>query len=150
MQYQGDAGYHRGPIHVGETRITWRSYAWTDEQIKNYLAMKNMEDLELLASIDSSLRSAMEALGTDLMAYLEEAEKGKKPEEEKPEKKPFGLMEPFTALGKGVTEMFGVIMPKMSKGKTAGPDEVPEELARKLCWTHYNIFKKAHGLLAWG
>jgi hypothetical protein len=150
MQYQGDAGYHRGPIHVGETRITWRSYAWTDEQIKNYLAMKNMEDLELLASIDSSLRSAMEALGTDLMAYLEEAEKGKKPEEEKQEKKPFGLMEPFTALGKGVTEMFGVIMPKMSKGKTAGPDEVPEELARKLCWTHYNIFKKAHGLLAWG
>ncbi|VVB80816.1 Uncharacterised protein [uncultured archaeon] len=148
MQYQGDAGYHRGPIHVGETRITWRSYAWTDQQISNYIAMKNREDMELLASIDSSLRSAMEALGTDLMEYLKEAEKGKKPEEEKVEKTPFGLMEPFAAIGKGMTEMFGVIMPK--KGKAAGPDEVPEEAARKLCWTHYNIFKKAHGLLAWG
>ncbi|MBW2970136.1 hypothetical protein KY319_03365 [Candidatus Woesearchaeota archaeon] len=148
MQYPGDSGYHRGPIHVGETRITWRSYAWNDQQIKNYIAMRNKEDMELLASIDSSLKSAMEAMGTDLMSYLEEAEKGKK-EEEKPIKKPLGLTEPFGALGKGMTEMLGAIIPKLPGGKPA-KESAPEDAAIKMCWVQYNIFKKAHGLLSWG
>jgi hypothetical protein len=152
MQYQGDAGYHRGPIHVGSTRITWRSYAWSDEQVKNYLAMRNREDMELLSSIDSSLRSAMDAMGNDLMAYLEEAEKGKKEEtEEKPEKRPMNIMEPFTAVGKGVADVFGSLIPtfSMGKGKKGEKEDVPVVAARKMCWLHYNIFKKAHGLLAW-
>jgi len=40
MQYPGDSGYHRGPIHVGTTKITWRTYSWNDEKIKNFIAMK--------------------------------------------------------------------------------------------------------------
>ncbi len=150
MQYPGDAGYHRGPIHVGSTRITWRSYAWTDEQVKNYKEMRDREDLDLLASIDKSLTSAMEALGKDLFKYLEEAEKGKKKEEEKPEKRPLGLMEPFEALGKGMKEMLGAMIPALPKGKKKAAGEEPDEgVAMKQCWLHYNIFKKAHGLLAW-
>jgi hypothetical protein len=149
MQYPGDAGYHRGPIHVGSTRITWRSYAWSDRQIKNYIAMRNKEDMELLASVDKSLASAMEALGKDLFEYLEEAEKGKK-EEERPEKPPLRIMEPFTSVGKGMMEMFGVLIPKLPKKKKgeAGPSG-DEKTARSRCWTAYNIFKKAHGMLAW-
>lgn len=151
MQYPGDAGYHRGPIHVGSTRITWRSYDWDDDTIKQYIAMKNREDMELLASVDKSLMSAMEALGTDLQNYLEEAEKGKKEEPEKPQKQPMDILEPFSAVGKGMMEMFGVLIPKLpTGGKKAGEEEgSTETAARKMCWIHYNIFKKAHGLLAW-
>jgi hypothetical protein len=154
MQYPGDAGYHRGPIHVGSTRITWRSYAWDDKKIKNYIAMRNREDIELLTSIDESLKSAMKALGDDLEDYLREA--GEKLMEEKlPEKEKIelkGLMEPFTSLGKGVLETFGAFVPEMPKKKGKEPYEEIKEVestSRKICWLHYNIFKKAHGLLAW-
>ena len=152
MLYTGEGGYHRGPVHVGATRITWRSYAWSKEQIKNYIDMKNREDLELLASIDKSLKDAMDSLGTDIVNYISEAEKGKK-EEEVPEKPKMDVMEPFTAVGKGMIEVFGSLVPKMPKfgGKKAGGEDVrgAETVARKLCWLHYNIFKKAHGLLSW-
>jgi len=152
MQYPGDAGYHRGPIHVGSTRVTWRSYAWSDDKVQNYRAMKDRQDQELLSSIDKSLASAMDALGDDLNAYLEEAEKGKKEEEKKPEKQPLGLLEPFTAVGQGMKEVLGSLIPEMPKfgGKKKGDEEdVDEKTARFRCWLHYNIFKKAHGLLAW-
>ncbi len=153
MQYPGDAGYHRGPIHVGSTRITWRSYAWDDKKIKNYIAMRNREDMELLTSIDSSLTAAMKALGKDLQDYIDEAEREKPAEEKLPEKEKIqlkGLLEPFTSVGKGVMEMFGAVMPELPKGKKKQDSEEPDAVAaRKICWLHYNIFKKAHGLLAW-
>jgi len=149
MQYPGDAGYHRGPIHVGSTRITWRSFAWSDDQIKNYLSMRDRQDVELLASIDKSLTSAMETLGKDLGNYLEEAEKGKK--EEAPPKQPLGLLDPFTAVGQGVKEAFGslITLPKFGGKKKGEKESADEGHARRMCWIHYNIFKKAHGLLAW-
>ncbi len=156
MQYPGDAGYHRGPIHVGSTRITWRSYSWSEKQVNEYLEMRRWQDLETLTSIDKSLRSAMDALGDDLRNYITEAEtmhKEKKTEE--PEKKqPINIMEPFTAVGKGVKEAFGGLIP--GKGtftfggkKAPSGEKANETAARKACWLHYNIFKKAHGLLAW-
>ncbi len=156
MQYPGDAGYHRGPIHVGSTRITWRSYAWSEEQVKEYLEMRRWQDLETLTSIDGSLRAAMDALGSDLLNYIDEAEKTHKEEKkEEPQKKqPINVLEPFTAVGKGVREAFGGLIPDFGKitfGKGGKPEkEAPNETAaRKACWLHYNIFKKAHGLLAW-
>jgi len=154
MQYPGDAGYHRGPIHVGSTRITWRSYAWSDQQVKDYLAMRKWQDLETLASIDKTLKSAMDALGDDLRNYIKEAQEGKPKKEEKEEKKPINILEPFTAVGKGVKDVFGGLIPDMSKisfgGKKKGEkEETDETTARLKCWIHYNIFKKAHGLLAW-
>ncbi|MEM3154851.1 MAG: hypothetical protein QW165_04795 [Candidatus Woesearchaeota archaeon] len=156
MQYPGDSGYHRGPIHVGSTRITWRSYAWTEQQVEEYLEMRRIQDFELLSSVDKSLKSAMDVLGNDMFNYLKEAEqmhKEKKPEE--PEKRqPINILEPFTAVGKGVKEAFGGLVPDLKAftfgGKKEKPKEEPNEtMARKLCWVHYNIFKKAHGLLAW-
>jgi len=155
MQFTGDSGYHRGPVHVGATRITWRSYAWNMEQIKNYQAMRDKQDMELLSSVDESLKSAMDALGDDLFAYLEEARRTKRPEEEKEEKPKGGtLFEPFISVGKGVGEVFGVdlkelwggIFPKQKQG-SGEPNAAG--LAKKMCWVHYSIFKKAHGLLAW-
>ncbi|MBI4140451.1 hypothetical protein HY485_01295 [Candidatus Woesearchaeota archaeon] len=83
LSYAQEGGYHRGPIHVGETKVTWRSYSWTQQQIDNYLKMKDLEDLELLSSLDQSLKDAMDAMGTDLMKYLHKAYSGLEPEREK-------------------------------------------------------------------
>ena len=149
LQFQAE-GYQRGPIHVGTTRITWRGYAWDDEQVKNYIAMKNRQDLDLLTNIDSSLKGAMDQLGGDIVNYLAEAESGpKKPEEKKPEYS--SLLDPFTAVGKGFAEALKSIIPEMPKGKPAekGKEDAPSGSAKTMCFVHYNIFKKAHGLLSW-
>lgn len=151
MQFTGDTGYHRGPIHVGSTRITWRAYAWDKKQIQNFLDMKSREDLELLTSIDKSLKDAMEALGTDLTSYLEEAGAGPKPET-KTEKPRIDILEPFTAVGKGFKEVFGSLIPELPKMPKFGTKKTGEDAtnaARKACWLHYSIFKKAHGMLSW-
>lgn len=148
MQYPGDTGQHRGPIHVGTTRITWRSYTWTDEQIKNYISMRNRQDVELIASIDSSLQAAMDALGDDLMQYINEVEAETSPHEEKEE-----LKKPIEELGKGLKKMFGVDLKELvegifPKGEKSSPS-APELDAKRYCFIHYNIFKKSHGLLSW-
>jgi len=152
MQFQGDAGYHRGPIHVGTTRITWRGYAWSEEQINNYLKMRRKEDLDMAVKIDSSLQSAMDALGGDLERYLEEAERKRPKEEAPPEKAPLKLFEPFSAVGQGMKDLFGETITSSLKGifaKKAQKEKPDVGAAKSLCWLHYNIFKKAHGLLAW-
>src|SRR3989344_1459731 len=156
MQYQGDAGYHRGPIHVGVISVTWRSYAWTAEQVKNFLAMKAAEDIDLMKSVDSSLAAAMDQLGTDVEDYLKEAAlAGKTPEAPTPEKdKGIDIFEPFVAVGRGVKDAFGSLIPSFPKfaGKKDEKKGVSESLkarAKRSCFTHYNIFKKAHGMLSW-
>ncbi len=74
LSFAQEGGYHRGPVHVGETKVTWRSYAWTKEQISNFIRMKEQEDFELLSSIDSSIKSAMDAIGKDLWDFLKKAD----------------------------------------------------------------------------
>ncbi len=155
MQYPGDAGYHRGPIHVGTLAITWRSYGWSEEQVKNYQKMKEIEDLELMSSLDKSLASAMEQLGTDIGTYLEEARKAgqkEQPKEELP--KGIDIFEPFVAVGKGVKDMVKSLIPELPKfaSKKEGSKEVSDTVtnrAKRMCFTHYNVFKKSQGLLSW-
>lgn len=74
MDYTDQTRYHRGPLHVGETKITWRSYAWNREQIQNFIAMKERNDFESLGDIDNSIRSVIDAIGEDLWKFLKEAE----------------------------------------------------------------------------
>jgi len=148
MSYQQE-GYQRGPIHIGESKITWRFYAWTDEDIENYKALRAQEDIELLSTIDVSIKSAMDALGDDMMAYLVEA--GEKfPEKRGEEKKE--LSRP---------RMFGLLSPKKSarpkKPKKPKKDEFRKKKevaminkqAKGLVWVSYKNFKKAHGLVTW-
>ncbi len=164
MQYQTE-GYHRGPIHLGITNITIRSYTWTKEQIEDYKRMKDEEDLEMLKSIDESLESAMEALGDDLHKYLREAEQEiALPEpEQKPIKKPEGVGDIFAETFKGFTEMFGALIPKKRLKGVKITRKVAKVLKQELedekndakkdvknwCFKLYDFFKKAHGMLAW-
>ncbi len=149
MQYSQEGGYHRGPIHIGNTRIIWRSYTWSTEQIENYKKMRIREDLELLKSIDSSLKSAMDTLGEDFFKYIEEAEKGKKEEKKEKPKYP-SVFEPFTALGEGFSELIKSVIPETAKGKPAGKEEPMGAggIKRRL-YLHYSVFKKIHGMLTW-
>jgi len=106
MRFQQE-GYQRGPIHVGRTQMTVRAYAWTPDDVRRYKEFRAKEDLDLLASIDDSLRSAVDALGGDLQTYIREAGGtigedwyGPKKKEDKKEKLP-GLLDPFLAPIKG-------------------------------------------------
>lgn len=73
LNYHAD-GYNRGPIHEGKVEINYRAYAWTQEQINQYLAMRREEDFQMLRIIDSNLDAAMSSLGDSFFQYLKEAE----------------------------------------------------------------------------
>ncbi len=162
MQFtQETPGYHRGPVHVGETKISWRAYGWNEEQIKNFIAMKEKEDLEMLKNIDSSVRATMDAIGDDLEKYLAEAENLEvKEEKPKPAKQP-SLLDPFISIGKGFGETFGALVPvlkqekgpkkptKADKEKEKSEQGKAENQAKKDCWQNYKNFKKVHGMITW-
>ncbi len=163
MQYQTDA-YHRGPIHIGITNMTFRSYTWTKEEIDKFKRMKEEEDLEMLKNIDESLTAAMEALGKDLRDYLREANEDMgEPLQEAGKTKKEGVTDVFAQPFKGIGELFGGLIPK---GRAKGMKITKKSLAlaaaqikderekakgdvKMTCFKLYDYFKKAHGMLAW-
>ncbi|MBW2992815.1 hypothetical protein KY345_06385 [Candidatus Woesearchaeota archaeon] len=149
-------GYQRGPVHVGKLEINLRAYTWTQKEIDKYKKLKMKEDHDLIRILSKSLQDAMDALGGDLEAYLEEAgekiKKEKEPEEAPP-KRP-GLLEPFLAAFVRV----GPKMPKIEKPKkptSADKEKLEKETASakaeamRTAWECYKNFKKAHGFIAW-
>ncbi len=158
MQFSQEGGYHRGPLHQGETKVFLRAYGWTEKQIEEYKKMKDEEDFELISSIDASLKAAMDALGDDLKNYLAEAEAmHKEKEEKKVEPKKLDLFAPFREIGKGFGETFTAILPKKRKGGSAAKEKekliaegaVASKEAAKNIWQMYKNFKKAHRMLSW-
>ncbi len=170
LNYNQDAA--RGPVHIGKGEATFRSYGWTDHQIKMYKKMKDYEDRELLGMVDDQLQSAMEMLGDDLEKYLKLAEGEIEEEEnEKKETKPtkltpiegnINVFEPFISMFKGFGEIGKAFMPstvskkQKSKGKskTLIPKDKASEgvamgIAKLHMWLVYKNYKKAHGMMAW-
>ena len=155
MSFQQE-GYQRGPLHVGETRITYRAYTWTEEQIKNYKKMREEEDFELLSIVDGSVKAAMEALGDELMQYLNEAGEEFKKIEPKEIRRP-GIITPFAHVFLGFGELFGIkkdeLKPK--RKKKVDPYIMGQEVSRaqKMAkahiWLAYKNFKKAYKMLSW-
>ncbi len=153
MQFSQEGGYHRGPLHQGETKIFLRSYGWTEKEIENFKKMKDAEDMELIKSIDASLRAAMDALGEDLTKYLDEAKAMHEEKKEKvPAKRP-GIFEPFKEIGKGFTSTFTAFLPTKKKGEAkeevSGEKKTAASEAAKVIWQTYKNFKKAHRMLSW-
>jgi hypothetical protein len=147
-------GYQRGPSHIGETRVTFRSYTWDLDQIEAFKRFKAEEDLALLGAVDSSVTAALDALGDELMSYLKEA--GEVFEEEKKEKtaekvKRPGLLSTFIGMPASKKDK------KEKKPKMGGKEKFRLEKEKKnakstvkfLCWTQYKNFKKAHGMVTW-
>ncbi|MBD3310085.1 hypothetical protein GF351_02605 [Candidatus Woesearchaeota archaeon] len=148
MSFQQE-GYQRGPLHVGEVKITLRGYAWNDDDVDNYIAYRSAEDFELIGLVDASVKAALEALGDELLNYLKEAGstftsegKLKKPVE-KPTLGPKGLMR----------EIFGA--KKESKGKKVSPFSLEKQkkaassFVKNSVWYCYKNYKKAHKMMSW-
>ncbi len=160
-------GYQRGPMHTGKFDMILRGYVWTEEQINNYVHMKEEEDMELLGSVNESIAQAMDALGSELKSYLKEggeifaeekiAEKRKESEISLALK---GAAEPFASVLGGVKELVSPLaegLPKRKKGEAKKGNDVTDsleitrvrkELLRTIYQTYKN-YKKMHGLLTW-
>lgn len=155
MSYQQE-GYQRGPIHIGETKVTYRTYAWTEEDIKNYLEMRSQEDFELLSVISGSVQAAMEALGDELKGYLVAAGEAfptadiTKKREEKKKERPRGFF----------SSIFGSHRPKQTRPKKkrlSGVDKARLEKEKKVAayatngtsFLHYKNLKKSNGFFHW-
>src|SRR3989338_7646984 len=106
MNYQQE--YQKGPLHLGRVEIDFRVYAWTEKEVENYKKMMEQEDFQLFGLIDGSVKAAMEALGDELMRYLEESGEEFGPKKQKEEKKSSSLISPYTSIFKGFRELFGV------------------------------------------
>ncbi|MBW2972867.1 hypothetical protein KY346_00565 [Candidatus Woesearchaeota archaeon] len=159
---QETPGYHRGPVHVGQTRINYRAYAWTQEQIDNFIRMKEKEDFELLKNIDASIKQTLDAIGDDMEEYLTQAGEAMEPEEKKKEPEAPSVFEPFAAIGKGFKEMFGSFVPltfrkefkakkptKAEIAKWAKEQKSAAKEAKVMLFQNYKVFKKAHGIVTW-
>src|SRR3989344_7562204 len=160
-------GYQLGPMHTGKFDLILRSYVWTEEQIKNYINMKDEEDMQLLSSINESIKAAMDSLGEEFKAYLREG--GEIVEEEKKrEEKPSelaetlkGALEPFTSVLSGVKEIVSPLaegVPRFrKKGGAKKGDDVKDSLEiaalkselRRAAYQTYKNYKKMHGMMTW-
>ncbi|MBS1266320.1 MAG: hypothetical protein MAG795_00287 [Candidatus Woesearchaeota archaeon] len=157
MSFQQE-GYQRGPKHSGKAEITIRAYAWTKEMLEGYKKMRNEEDLDLLKTIDTSIKHAMEALGGELEDYLLEAgEKNlvQKAKQEKNIEKPNlpSVFDPFTSIFKGVDELLGAFTGDLflkDKKKSAGsPSKGAVGDAKIACWRAFKNYRKAHKIITW-
>jgi len=59
------------------------------------------------------------------------------------------IFEPFSAMGKNFSEITSLLKPILPKKKETKEEPKPAKIIKKLGWAHYNIFKKAHGMLSW-
>ncbi len=150
-------GYQKGPLHVGRVQTTFRSYVWTDREVGLYKKMREQEDFQLLGLIDSSVKAAMEALGDELMRYLEEAGEEIKKKEKKEEIKPTSITK---SMYKGFKDMFTSYKgarkipqeKRPSKGELYELELAKSEATEKVkasMWGIYHHFKKHHGMLNW-
>ena len=157
MEFHAEGYQHRGPVHIGECKISFRNYAWTEKQVQSYMNMKDKEDLEMLKNIDSSIKATLDAIGDDFDRYLEEAQKIKEAPVEKKEYKPPSIWEPFAEIGRGFKESFSVIIPtakekpkpKEEKERLAKEKKKAEGDGKKIMWQCYKNFKKAHKVVTW-
>ena len=163
MGYQQE-GYQKGPLHVGRLEMTLRAYAWTEDEIKKYLDMKEREDFELMFEIDQSLKAAMDALGEELETYLREAgetglERNKPAPEVKSVAKLPGVLDPFFSVLKGFGEIVTSAWPRRVGGGAPGKKAdryllekerpLAEEHAARTMWYLYKDYKRIHGMILW-
>ena len=160
MNYQQD-GWQKGPLHVGKTEMTLRGYTWTKEELERYKRMRDEEDFDLLGEIDSSIKTALEALGSELRGYLEESgEKfmwgGTKEQILKGVAKRPKSQGPFVSVAKGFIELLSAFGLRSQKEKgIIDKWTIERERANAFkelqpnIWYMYKDYKKTHGMLSW-
>jgi hypothetical protein len=159
MNYTGE-GYQRAPLHIGELKMTFRGYSWTQKEIDEYKRIRELEELQMAVEVEQSLRDAMDALGDDIEKYLKEAgeEVGtlKKEEDKNKHYRQPSLLEPFQALLGNFSSPFkGMIKSSEVKSKEQEAAQIKSEriFADKHfqgpMWFTYKNYKKNHKMLQW-
>jgi len=151
--------YQRGPLHLGRIEIDFRAYAWDENEIESYKKMRQQEDFQLLGVIDGSVKSALEALGDELMRYLKEAgeEFEEKREMPKAPKRHGTFMSVFAGFAEVLTSFTARKEVRQSGKKPKQTDLMKRAIARKnaegavkkVMWNTYHHFKKQHDMLNW-
>ena len=148
--------YQQGPSHMGRMDMNLRAYAWTPDQVKQYVAMKQREEVELLGLLDSSLTDIMDALGDEFEKYLVEAgEELVKEEPEKPRKhSEITAFSPFFAIFLGFKEIVDSFIPTdIFKGghkkDHLGSSKDTFIKASGQAGMIYHTYKKAHKMITW-
>ncbi len=147
--------FQRAAVHAGRIEITIQGYVLTPKEINDHKKAKDLEDLEVLRSVDSSL----DALGDELKKYLVESGEVK-PEDvgmKKEEKNKIyakDILMPFTSIVKGFGDLFGGLKWGTGNKKRLSYYEREQEAeAAKVVsdnvYTLYDVYKKTHGMLSW-
>jgi hypothetical protein len=149
-------GYQRGPIHVGRTIMTFRTYVWTKEEIEKYKKFKDREDFDLLGSIDSSVQAAYAALGEEMEKYLKEAGETFGPKKAMKKPKLPSILDPFTSIFKGAGEL-GVSFAGGSSGEkkpskkemleVSDAKDKAKDFAKTRLYNFMKRIKAAHGFV---
>ncbi|MBI2664322.1 hypothetical protein HYX10_03200 [Candidatus Woesearchaeota archaeon] len=159
-------GYQRGPMHTGKFDMKLRGYVWSDDQISNYINMKEAEDMHLLGTVSESIKESMDAMGSELKEYLKEGgeqfEEDKKEEEKKKSQAAEavkGAAEPFIGVFSGVKEIVAPFTHGIRLRKKGGAkgDDVKDELniesaradLKRSIYQTYKNYKKMHGMMTW-
>ena len=121
----------------------------------------------MIASVESSLKDALDALSEDIEKYLTEAEEwGKKGTSKKgydstkrpddPDAPKLNLLEPFSALGSAFFSPFkGLTKGSSSKQEIEKEKRLMQERKRAegqygwRVWNTYKLYKKSHRLITW-
>ncbi len=157
---------HKGPIHIGRMEVNLRGYSWTEEQVQAYKKFRMDDNLELLSSIDDSIKSAIDSLGDELKNYLKEAgekfETAAPPEEKKKKEDTMTFtqaVEPFTGVFFGFVDIFKGFgiggfdfsgdkkNAEEQKYKDDNDKKGAEGIAKGQTWLMYKNYKKGHKLL---
>ena len=179
LEYHTQEYQYKGPVHVGKVELNLRAYSWTDDQIKKYKQYKEAENMQILCSIDASIKEAIDSLGDELKNYLMDAGErfDKEEEPKKEEKKGFfanlfstgqpdskknsqnmvgSAIDPFISIFKGFFEIFqsfGLSLPDMKKKDdpylTSKEMKEAGGLSKDGAFMVFHYYKKAHKLTAW-
>jgi len=156
-------GGQKQPTHMGDTIIEYEPYVVTDEQIEDYRKHCDDKLLELIPGEEMNMvkdvMDAMDSLGTDVRAYLLQAEGVDITKDDDEEEKELDFFAPV----KGLFDSFKIFVPDFKKkdedddGKIVYKGEKQRDLEREkkglvkkasgITWNVYDIFKKANGLL---
>ncbi len=137
-------------LHSGKTEINFRAYALTDKELEDINKLKTEEELDL---IEGMTEVSLKEIQEDIEHFLG------KPEEEKKEEKP-KLSNPFSGIFGGFKQALKPLKSvyetlrfrNVEMIKSFEEDKIKEyakDDAKARCYTIYDLYKKAHGMLAW-
>ena len=143
-------------VHTGTTEMTFKSYTFSDDELKELEAQELYEDMDIVEKLTSV---SLEALEKDLDEFInpkkeEIAELKKKNQPKITSGVPVfgafkGIYEMLKNLNTGIMEFFRISSPEKHTYEISQIRKKAEETALKNTFVVYDVYKKTHGMLSW-